>query len=339
MTAPALTICIPVYNCGEYLPFALDAILAQWDERVEVVVYDGGSTDNTPEVMRGYAQPRLQYHRAAARGGIDADLAACVALATGEYCWLFSGDDVMRPGALAQALGRIRTGADVILCRHTICDIRMQVQYDYVVLRSPQEPADVDFAIQAQRHEWFARAASTEAFFSFLSGIVVRRSAWDRGRMHPDFSTSCWAHAARLLALADAGLRVSYVPEIWLDQRGGNDTFASAGVVNRYRIAIEGYQAIADALFGHDSLEAFHVRRVLRFEFKLEMFLAAKILCAENPSRENRRQLDALYGQLHSDASLRSWFLRWAYRVTPAWLAAGLRHAGRRLRTLRARFI
>jgi abequosyltransferase len=332
MTTVVLSVCIPVYNCGEYLPFAIDSILSQWDERVEVLVYDGGSTDSTPELMQGYLRPRLRYHRAEARGGIDADLAACVALSAGEYCWLFSGDDVMRPGALAKALARIRTGADVILCRHTICDIHMQVQYDYVVLRPPQEPADVDLANITERHNWFARAASTEAFFSFLSGIIVRRQAWDRGRINPVFATSCWAHAERLLALGTQGLRVAYVPEIWLDQRGGNDSFARAGTVNRYRIAIEGYQDMADSLFGHDSFEAFHIRRVLRFEFTLRMFLDTKISCAERPDRESRELLDRLYARLHSDRSAVSIFLWWVYRLTPVWAAAALRQSIRWLR-------
>lgn len=335
MTTIVLSVCIPVYNCGEYLPSAIDSILTQWDERVEVVVYDGGSTDSTPEIMQNYARPRLRYHRAQTRGGIDADLASCVALSAGEYCWLFSGDDVMRPGALAKALEQITGGADVIVCRHTICDMHMQVQYDYVVLRPPLEAADVDLGDIAQRRDWFARAASTEAFFSFLSGIVVRRNAWDRGRTNPAFATSCWAHAERLLTLGKQGLRVTYTPEIWLDQRGGNDSFARAGTVNRYRIAIDGYHAIADLLFGHDSFEAFHIRRVLRFEFTLRMFLDTKISCAERPERESRELLDRLYTQLHSDRSAISFLLLWAYRLTPVWTAASLRQV---IRWLRCRF-
>lgn len=335
MTAVTLSVCIPVYNCGEYLAFAIDSILCQADASVEVIVYDGASTDDTPQVMQAYTRAGVRYVRGNSRGGIDADLATCIGYARGEYCWLFSGDDVMRPGAMARALERIRTGADVMLCRHTICDIRMQVQYDYVVLRPPQEPAEVEFADLNQRRSWFARAASTEAFFSFLSGIVVRKEAWDRGNANPAFAGSCWAHAVRLLSLGNESLRVAYVPEVWLDQRGENDSFAQAGVVNRYRLAIEGYQAIADSLFGHDSFEAFHIRRVLRYEFKLEMFLSAKILCEQNPGRESSRLLNSLYERLHCDGSLRSFGLLWTYRATPAWFAAALRGAVRRWRRLR----
>jgi abequosyltransferase len=337
MSAVALSVCIPVYNCGEFLPAALDSVLSQWQDGVEVVVFDGGSTDDTPEVMARYAREHVRYVRAEARGGIDADLATCVGHARGAWCWLFSGDDVMRPGALAAALREIGAGADVLVCRHTVCDIAMRVQYDYPVLQPVEVPAIVELRDAGERLAWFARAATTEAFFSFLSGLVVRKAAWDRGRMHPQFARSCWAHVARLLALSGEGLRVAYVPEIWLDQRGENDSFASAGVVNRYRIAIEGFHALGDALFGHDSPEAFHLRRVLRFEFTLEMFLVAKVICRQDPAREDRALLDRLYAQLHCDPSLRSRWLLLVYRCMPTWFAAGLRETVRKLRRARAK--
>lgn len=331
----ALSVCIPVYNCCDYLPAALESILPQIGTNVEVVVYDGGSTDDTPEVMARYPGPPVRYVRAPARGGIDADMAACVLEARGEYCWLFSGDDVMRPGALERVLETIRDGDDVLVGRHTICDILMRNGYEYDVLRPPDEPLRVQFSDAAQRQDWFARAVTTEAFFSFISGIVVRKAAWDRGRLNPEFSRSCWAHAERLLALSRDGLRVRYVPEIWLDQRSGNDSFARNGVVNRYRIAIEGYHAIADSIFGHDSVEAFHIRRVLRYEFTLPMFLVAKVLCSVDPQTESRTLLDRLYSALHSDRAPGSILQLAVYRLMPVWLAAAIRHGVRWYRARR----
>lgn len=332
MSNMVLSICIPVYNCGLYLPAALDSILSQMTDQTEVVVYDGASTDDTERLMQAYVSlPNVRYHRGVLRGGIDADLVTCVSKARGEFCWLFSGDDVMRAGALDRAMTWIHRGPDVVLCRHTICDLGMRFIRDYHALL-PAEVREAQFADADQRVAWFAHAATTEAFFSFLSSIIVRKSTWDRGGMHGDFASSCWAHAVRLLALAPEGLRVSYVPEVWLDQRGENDSFVGAGVVNRYRIAIEGYHRIGRTLFGHESQEAYHLRRVLRVEFTLRMFLNAKVLCLEDPERESRALLDSLYRQLHSDRSVQSIFLHLAYRLTPGWLAAVLRTGVRGLR-------
>jgi abequosyltransferase len=327
-----LSVCIPVYNCGKYLPAALESIFAQTHDAIEVVVYDGGSTDDTEQLVRAYEErPNFRYYRGSERGGIDADIAACVNHARGAYCWLFSGDDVMRPGALSRAITWLEHAPDILLCRHSICDIQLRFLFDYHVLLT-SAPVEVDFGQADQRRHWFALAATTEAFFSFLSGIIVRTATWHKGKMHSEFASSCWAHAVRLLALAPQGLQVLHVPEVWLDQRGENDSFLDAGVVNRYRIAIEGYHRIGDCLFGSSSDEAYHLRRVLRREFTLRMFLNAKVLCRENPARESRTLLDSLYRQLHSDRTLHSVVLLWTYRLTPAWLAAALRRSIRAIR-------
>ena len=44
-----LSVCIPVYNCGKFLTEALESILSQAHDAIEVVVYDGGSTDDTAQ--------------------------------------------------------------------------------------------------------------------------------------------------------------------------------------------------------------------------------------------------------------------------------------------------
>jgi abequosyltransferase len=334
MSRIRISVCIPVYNCAAFLPAALESILDQVDESVEVVVFDGGSTDETPQLMEAYSRRRgVHYHRAASRGGIDADMATCVSHAVGDYCWLFSGDDVMRPGALRRAAEWLAGEPDAVLCRHTICDIGMRHLFEHRVLFTT-DPVHADFADAQQRLAWFRSAASTEAFFSFMSGIIVRRQTWNRGRMHDEFARSCWAHVVRLLALGPQGLRLIHVPEIWLDQRGENDSFVGAGVVNRYRIAIEGYQRIATYLYGSASEEAFHIRRVLRLEFTLRMFLNAKVLCREDPARESRQLLDVLYAQLHIDHSPRSRWLLALYGLIPGWMAALMRQGVRALRRL-----
>src|SRR2546421_12325536 len=98
--APVLSFCIPVHNFGAFLPATLESILPQMHGALEIVVFDGGSTDNTPELMGDICarDPRVRYLRRDVRGGIDADLASCIDAALGEYCWLFSGDDTLQSG-------------------------------------------------------------------------------------------------------------------------------------------------------------------------------------------------------------------------------------------------
>jgi abequosyltransferase len=44
--------------------------------------------------------PWITYHRLDKKGGIDKDMTKTVELARGDYCWLLSSDDAIKPGAI-----------------------------------------------------------------------------------------------------------------------------------------------------------------------------------------------------------------------------------------------
>jgi abequosyltransferase len=314
-----LSICIPIYNCADFVGHALNSILPQATQEVEVVVYDGGSTDDTPNLMEWYVKNHVnfRYYRGTHRGGIDSDMAICADLAEGDYIWLFSGDDVMRPGAINQVLLRTSTDYDVYIGAHTICDINMRFLRICPVLL-PDQNFCAEFSDPTSRLEWFRRANTTEAFFSFMSTIIVRREKWQSGKLPADFKTSCWGHVARLFEIAPSGLYVCYLADILLDQRGDNDSFSANGVVNRYKIAIAGYQKIANEFFGGSSIEAFNIRRVIRNEFNLRMFLGAKHRCKKNPLRENINTLNELIVSTYCDSPIFDRLFWLIYRL-PIW--------------------
>jgi glycosyltransferase involved in cell wall biosynthesis len=59
---PLVSVVIATYNMAQYLPKAIDSVLAQTWKNLELIVVDDGSTDNTAEVMEPFkSDPRVRY--------------------------------------------------------------------------------------------------------------------------------------------------------------------------------------------------------------------------------------------------------------------------------------
>jgi abequosyltransferase len=314
-----LSVPIPVYNFAEFLPETLDSILSQdCAEQVEILVVDGASTDGTPELMQRLCagHPNLRYHRLPEKGGIDRDMAKCVELAKSEYCWLFSGDDIMSPGALRAILAEIESGHDVYILKHMECLKDMRPLMEYPVLE-PDIPGVFELSDEAQRLDYFKRAKNSEAFFSFMGGLVVKRSAWNRLPLNSDFVGSCWAHAARFFELMKSGLSVKYTGRVRLQRRGENDSFSDKGLVRRYQLQVEGFHRLVDTFFGRDSAEAREVRRAIRSEFNRRLILILKVRCRDTPALESKQLLDHLVQVGYSDFNLTDAMTKLLYRWLP----------------------
>ena len=302
-----LSFCIPVYNFGAFITQTLDSIAPSLDSHadMEAVVLDGGSTDDTPAIMAAYCarHPRVRYVRQDQRGGIDADMARSVALACGEYCWLLSGDDLVRPGAIDELRVLLDEGHDVYLSEHTQCDIAMRHLGDHPVFRR-RDGFSANLGDPVERLAYLADARNSEALFSFMSGLIVRRHKWLSAPEPVDFMRSCWGHVARLLASTDPDLRVRVVGRQWIDRRGATDSFRAHGTVRRLAIAVDGYQQIATRFYGAASAEAAEIRRLIRADLGVRLFLQVRVMCAHDPAREDRAQLDRLVRALYADPRL-----------------------------------
>ncbi len=64
---PAISVIIPTYNAAEYLPEAIESVLAQTFKDYELIVVDDGSTDGTESVVKKFGD-RIRYFRQENRG-------------------------------------------------------------------------------------------------------------------------------------------------------------------------------------------------------------------------------------------------------------------------------
>jgi glycosyltransferase involved in cell wall biosynthesis len=100
MTDPLVSIVTPSYNQAAFLEETMLSVLEQDYRRIEYVVVDDGSTDESPEIIRGYAD-RLAWWTRQENAGQPAALNRGFAHTSGELLGFLNSDDTLLPGAVS----------------------------------------------------------------------------------------------------------------------------------------------------------------------------------------------------------------------------------------------
>jgi GT2 family glycosyltransferase len=99
-----ISIIVPSFNQGAFLEETLQSIFAQDGVETEVMVFDGGSTDQTLDVLRRYDK-RLAYWESKPDRGQTHAINKGLTRMTGDVWMFLNSDDLMVPGALAKVSG------------------------------------------------------------------------------------------------------------------------------------------------------------------------------------------------------------------------------------------
>src|SRR5579863_5985852 len=110
MTAPLVSVVVPVYNRADMLGDAIESILAQDYDPIEIVVVDDGSEDSSFDVARSF--PTVKCLRQPNTGAAAARNAG-IAEATGEYVAFLDSDDLMRPSKVSTQMRYLGEHADI----------------------------------------------------------------------------------------------------------------------------------------------------------------------------------------------------------------------------------
>ncbi len=101
MSQPSISIILPAYNCSQYVGLAISSLLQQTFTDFELIILNDGSTDNTAEIIDGYADKRIKYISNERNNGLVYTLKRGIALATGTYVARMDADDIALPERLA----------------------------------------------------------------------------------------------------------------------------------------------------------------------------------------------------------------------------------------------
>lgn len=213
-----LSICIATYKRGAFIAETLDSIIPQMSPGVELVVVDGASPDNTPEVMADYVAryPSIRYFREQENSGIDKDYDKAVGYATGRYCWLMTDDDLLRPGAIGRVLQALDGQVELVVVNTEVrtADLSKVLEPGRLPLREDRTygPGDGDRV--------FADLANS---LSFIGCAIIRRDLWLARRRDPYYGT-LFIHVGvifqsppleRVRALAEPEVVIRYGNAMW----------------------------------------------------------------------------------------------------------------------------
>ncbi|MBC8088615.1 MAG: glycosyltransferase family 2 protein [Phycisphaerae bacterium] len=108
---PLVSVVVPAFNAGQYLGEAIESMLAQSIQNIEIIVVDDGSTDDTSAIAQRYADldKRVRVHTRAWQSGKP----ACprndgIRLARGEMIALLDADDLATPTRLEEEVNAMR---------------------------------------------------------------------------------------------------------------------------------------------------------------------------------------------------------------------------------------
>lgn len=193
---------IPVYNGDRYLAEALESILKQTYQPIEVIAVDDGSTDNSANIARSYKEVRYIYQP---NQGVAVARNVGISHARGELIAFLDQDDLWTPNKLSVQVDYLLKHENI---GYTLAKMR-------VFLESGTD-----------RPGWLNKDYLSEDIPAYIVGaLVVRKSVLERvGEFNPTYrygNDSDWFFRA-----ADVGIPMAILPETLLHKRihGANES-------------------------------------------------------------------------------------------------------------------
>ncbi len=110
---PKVSIVIPTYNTGRYVLDAIDSVLGQTYENVELIVVDDGSTDDTPALLEQHNGTFTRYRQTNA--GQSAAMNFGWEQSSGELLGYLSADDRLHPTAIETIVAQMMKNPQAVL--------------------------------------------------------------------------------------------------------------------------------------------------------------------------------------------------------------------------------
>lgn len=111
---PLVSVVIPAFDAERFIAGAVESVLSQTHANLELIVIDDGSRDDTPEIVRSVADPRVQLVSGPNRGVTRARNDG-LSRSRGEAIAFLDADDRWRPVKLERQLRAMREPGVVVV--------------------------------------------------------------------------------------------------------------------------------------------------------------------------------------------------------------------------------
>lgn len=117
---PLVSIVLTTLNGARYLRESIDSCLGQTERDLELLVVDGGSTDDTLSILQSYSDPRMRViHQVGNVGRLPGAINLGLSQARGRYLTWMQDDSLYEPTAIAKMAEVLDQHPDV---GHVYCD-------------------------------------------------------------------------------------------------------------------------------------------------------------------------------------------------------------------------
>jgi glycosyltransferase involved in cell wall biosynthesis len=113
MENPLVSIVTPSFNQGKFIEETIKSVLSQDYPHLEYIVIDGGSTDNTADILNRY-EDRIQWSSGPDRGQADA-VNKGFSMAKGDILGWINSDDTYLSGAIRTAAEYFEGHPDIVM--------------------------------------------------------------------------------------------------------------------------------------------------------------------------------------------------------------------------------
>ena len=192
MSRPRLSVVTPSYNQGRFLERTIRSVLDQGYENLEYVIVDGGSTDNSIEIIKRFEDHLAWWVSEPDAGQADA-INKGIERTSGEVVAYLNSDDYYLPEAFNSAIAALEQTERSWVAGPTVVmfEGRDGPPKDFGILR-PEEPASVEH-LPRGRHWW----------------VLVPWQVHQPGAFGGDRSSPSWACSARHALRVRHGVRAA----------------------------------------------------------------------------------------------------------------------------------